>query len=194
MLKQETMIKLRNRGAATVAGLYTFALSGSAALAQDAVTGLNESVSTENQTTIFEDGGIFQRVTNTLLFLVGAISVIMLIVGGIRYIVSAGDQNQVTGAKNTIMYAIVGIIVAVMAWGIVNFVLTKRELYLGVERRLVAKRILLNDGCQCLSGCLLPCTGRLSIDTARTACERKHHHQSRCSAHAASSVIDTRWG
>lgn len=125
MLKQETMIKLRNRGAATVAGLSTFVISGSATLAQDAVDGLNDSVRTENQTTIFEDGGIFQRVTNTLLFLVGAISVIMLIVGGIRYIVSAGDQNQVTGAKNTIMYAIVGIIVAVMAWGIVNFVLTK---------------------------------------------------------------------
>ena len=68
------------------------------------------------------DGSIFNSVTNALLFLVGAISVIMLIVGGIRYVVSAGDQNAVTGAKNTILYAIVGIIVSFLAYAAVNFV------------------------------------------------------------------------
>jgi hypothetical protein len=71
---------------------------------------------------LFGDGGIFRRVTNILLFLVGAIAVIMLIIGGIRYIVSAGDQSQVTAAKNTILYAIVGIIVAFLAYAAVNFV------------------------------------------------------------------------
>lgn len=124
-MKRESTIKIRNRGMATVVGLTTFMVTGASAVAQDAITGLNTAVSADNQTTIFDEGGIFQKITNTLLFLVGAISVIMLIVGGIRYIVSAGDQNQVTGAKNTIMYAIIGIIVAVVAWGIVNFVLTK---------------------------------------------------------------------
>ncbi|HET7630579.1 MAG TPA: hypothetical protein VFK03_04360, partial [Candidatus Saccharimonadales bacterium] len=58
---------------------------------------------------LFGNNSIFKTVTNILLFLVGAISVIMLIVGGIRYVVSAGDQTQVTAAKNTILYAIVGI-------------------------------------------------------------------------------------
>ena len=68
------------------------------------------------------DNSIFRRVTNILLFLVGAISVIMLIIGGIRYVISGGDQNQVTSAKNTILYAIIGIIVAFLAYAAVNFV------------------------------------------------------------------------
>ena len=71
---------------------------------------------------LFGDGGIFQKVTNILLFLVGAISVIMLIIGGIRYVISGGDQAQVTAAKNTILYAIVGIVVAFLAYAAVAFV------------------------------------------------------------------------
>jgi len=67
--------------------------------------------------------GIFKTVTNVLLFIIGAVSVIMLIIGGIRYTVSGGDSAAVTSAKNTILYAIVGIIVAIMAFAIVNFVL-----------------------------------------------------------------------
>ena len=68
------------------------------------------------------DSSIFSRVTDILLFLVGAISVIMLILGGIRYVISGGDQAQVTAAKNTILYAIIGIVVAFLAYAAVNFV------------------------------------------------------------------------
>lgn len=68
------------------------------------------------------EGSIFKIVTNVLLFLVGAISVIMLIIGGIRYVISGGDQAQVTSAKNTILYAIVGIVIALLAYAAVNFV------------------------------------------------------------------------
>ena len=78
-------------------------------------------------TSLFDAGGIFQQITNILLFLVGAISVIMLIIGGVRYVISGGDQNQVTGAKNTIMYAIVGIVVAFLAYAAVNFVVTRLQ-------------------------------------------------------------------
>lgn len=67
--------------------------------------------------------GIFTTITNTALFIIGALSVLMLIYGGIRYTVSAGDSKQVEAAKNTIMYAIIGIIVALLAGAIVNFVL-----------------------------------------------------------------------
>ena len=74
--------------------------------------------------TLFGDGGVFKTVTNILLYLIGAISVIMLIIGGIRYVVSGGDQSAVTGAKNTILYAIVGIVVAFLAFAAVNFVTT----------------------------------------------------------------------
>ncbi len=70
-------------------------------------------------------GGIFQVVANILLFLVGAVAVIMLIIGGLRYVTSNGDQNAVTGAKNTIMYALIGIVVAFLAYAGVNFVVTQ---------------------------------------------------------------------
>lgn len=76
----------------------------------------------ENDTTLFGEGSIFNTVTNTLLFLVGVISVIMLIIGGIRYVISGGDQNAVTAAKNTILYAIIGIVVAFLAFAAVKFV------------------------------------------------------------------------
>ncbi len=71
---------------------------------------------------LFGDNSIFQTVTNILLFLIGAISVIMLIIGGIRYVVSGGDQNAITSAKNTILYAIIGIVVAFLAFAAVRFV------------------------------------------------------------------------
>lgn len=66
---------------------------------------------------------IFQTITNVMLFLIGAIAVIMLIIGGIRYTVSGGDQAAVKSAKDTILYAVVGIIVAILAYAIVNFVI-----------------------------------------------------------------------
>lgn len=65
---------------------------------------------------------VFQTVVNVLLFIIGAISVIMLIIGGIRYAVSAGDQGAVTSAKNTILYAIIGLVVAFFAFAIVNWI------------------------------------------------------------------------
>ncbi len=62
-------------------------------------------------------------IVNTLLYVIGAISVIMLIFGGIRYATSAGVANNITAAKNTIMYALIGLVVAFLAYAIVNWVL-----------------------------------------------------------------------
>ncbi|MDB5177189.1 MAG: conserved rane protein of unknown function [Candidatus Saccharibacteria bacterium] len=73
---------------------------------------------------LFGEQGTFRTLTNVMLFLVGAISVIMLIIGGMRYVVSGGDSSAVTGAKNTILYAIVGIIVAILAYAAVSFVIS----------------------------------------------------------------------
>ncbi len=66
---------------------------------------------------------VFTTIVNVLLFLIGAISVIMLIYGGIRYTTSGGNSASVTAAKNTIMYAIIGLIIAFLAFAIVNWVL-----------------------------------------------------------------------
>lgn len=70
------------------------------------------------------DDSVFQTVTSVMLFLIGAISVVMLIYGGIRYTISQGDSTAVTNAKNTIMYAVIGIVIAILAFAIVNFVVT----------------------------------------------------------------------
>jgi len=70
------------------------------------------------------EDGVVTKGINTALFVIGALAVIMLIYGGIRYTISAGDSKQVEAAKNTILYAIIGIIVALLAGAIVNFVLT----------------------------------------------------------------------
>lgn len=79
----------------------------------------------EQPENLFGEGGIFQVVTNILLFLIGAVSVIMLIFGGIRYVVSGGESTAVANAKNTILYAIVGILIAFLAYAAVNFVITQ---------------------------------------------------------------------
>lgn len=71
---------------------------------------------------LFGDGGIFAQITNVMLFIIGAISVIMIIIGGLRYILSGGDSANVSAAKNTILYAIVGIIVALLAYAAVSFI------------------------------------------------------------------------
>lgn len=76
----------------------------------------------DQQTDLFGSSGVFTTITNVLLFIIGAISVIMLIIGGIRYVVSGGDSSAVTNAKNTILYAVIGIIVAILAYAVVNFV------------------------------------------------------------------------
>ncbi len=65
-----------------------------------------------------------KTIVDVLLFLLGAIAVIMIIIGGIRYTTSNGDSSQVTSAKNTILYAVVGLVVAILAYAIVNFVIT----------------------------------------------------------------------
>jgi len=64
-------------------------------------------------------------VINLFSIIVGVISVIMIIIGGMKYITSGGDSGNVTGDKNTIMYAVIGLVVVAMAQIIVKFVLEK---------------------------------------------------------------------
>jgi type III secretory pathway component EscT len=64
-------------------------------------------------------------IVNTLLFIVGALSVVMIILGGIFYATSNGDSSRVTLAKNTITYAIIGLVVSFLAFAVVNFVVIK---------------------------------------------------------------------
>ncbi len=68
--------------------------------------------------------GIITTTINVFSLVVGVISVIMIIIGGLKYITSGGDSGNVTGAKNTILYAIIGLVVVALAQVIVRFVLT----------------------------------------------------------------------
>lgn len=68
---------------------------------------------------------LIATIINLLSIAVGVISVIMVIVGGFKYVASNGDQAGVTSAKNTIMYAVVGLVVVALAQVIVNFVLSE---------------------------------------------------------------------
>lgn len=87
-------------------------------------TGMSAAKTNDQEDTLFGEGGIFTKIVNILLFLIGALSVVMLIYGGIQYVLSTGDSGKVTNAKNTILYAVVGLIVAILSYAIVNFVLT----------------------------------------------------------------------
>lgn len=68
-------------------------------------------------------GKLIGTLVNTLLFIVGTLSVVMIIWGGIRYATSAGNAATVTSAKNTIIYAVVGLVVSFVAFAVVNWVL-----------------------------------------------------------------------
>jgi cytochrome bd-type quinol oxidase subunit 2 len=73
---------------------------------------------------LFGDNGAFRQITNTILYIVGIVAVIMLIIGGIKYVISGGDAKKVTDAKNTVLYAIIGLIITFLAFAIVNFVIS----------------------------------------------------------------------
>ena len=75
-------------------------------------------------TDLFGDAGVFKQITNTILYIVGIVAVIMLIIGGIKYVVSGGDTKKVTDAKNAVLYAIIGLVIAFLAFAIVNFVIS----------------------------------------------------------------------
>lgn len=70
-------------------------------------------------------GAIIKQITNVMFFIIGAIAVVMIIYSGIRYTTSAGNPAGVTAAKNSLIYSIVGLVVAILAYAIVNFVVTR---------------------------------------------------------------------
>ncbi len=72
-------------------------------------------------------GSLAEKAVNLFSFIVGAVAVIMIIYGGFRYITSGGDSGSVGTAKNTLIYAIVGLIIVALAQIIVRFVLSTTD-------------------------------------------------------------------
>ncbi len=74
---------------------------------------------------ILGPSSILYKIIQTLTIITGAASVIMIIVGGFRYVVSGGDSNATKGAKDTILYAVIGLVVVIFAQTIITFVLSR---------------------------------------------------------------------
>ena len=91
--------------------------SGGNSSAQTSANTLCGATPTDNVQDIVKD------VINMILIILGMVAVIMIIIGGIRYTTSNGDSSNVKAAKDTILYAVVGLVVAILSYAIVNFVL-----------------------------------------------------------------------
>lgn len=70
-------------------------------------------------------GGIVKNITNVLFFLIGSLSVVMIIYSGIRYVTSAGNPAGIKSAKDTLMFSVIGLIVAILSYAIVNFIVIR---------------------------------------------------------------------
>ena len=101
--------------------LSTASLSGS--VSAQVSKGIDTATTSEMKgKSIDGDDGLIKTVVNVLLWAVGILSVIMIIFSGLRYITSAGDASKTKSAQSTLTYSVVGLILAIMAYSIVNMV------------------------------------------------------------------------
>lgn len=128
---------MRKSALVLLANLFLFFGFAPLAIAQNGIapglcTGANlEFTENPDPNSCKETGGdtaakinnVIKKIINLLSVIVGVIAVIMIIIGGFRYITSGGSDTGVTSAKNTILYAIVGLIIVALAQLIVRFVL-----------------------------------------------------------------------
>jgi hypothetical protein len=87
------------------------------------IDGTCEPAETDAGTKKIQD--IVTLIVNIFSVIVGIVAVIMIIYGGFKYITSGGDSGNITSAKNTIIYAIIGLVVVALAQFLVQFVLDK---------------------------------------------------------------------
>lgn len=115
----------------TVALMAVFSLLSPLVLAQATNAAVDPKKSAEDGFNAAGGGGGLnlgqgiEVIVNLLMFVLGAIAVIVIVIGGIRYATSNGDSGQIKSAKDTILYAVVGLVVALLAYAIVRFVLNQ---------------------------------------------------------------------
>ena len=130
-MKITEKVKMVTLGLAAVATLGATALiAPNVSAAQDSysnaskyTTGSEAGSGAGQGTDLMGKEGILNTIINVALGVIGFIAVVMIIVGGVQYTTSAGDAAKVTKAKNTIMYGVVGLVIALLAFAIVNFIL-----------------------------------------------------------------------
>ena len=128
------MKRIMNKLTSAIAVLtFVFALAAPATVGAASINdSLNKGTCLSTSDTNCDSGDadtkindLIGKVIDIFTLVVGVTSVIMIILGGFKYITSGGDSGNVTGAKNTIMYAIIGLVVVALAQVIVRFVLKK---------------------------------------------------------------------
>jgi len=65
-------------------------------------------------------GAVFGTVANVMIYIIGGIAVVMIVVAGLRFVLSGGNADSARGARETILYAAIGLVVAIMAYAVVN--------------------------------------------------------------------------
>jgi len=106
--------------------LTAMALAAPIALANGVDSGAGDAQPSGTPSNLFTNTktstSVFGQISDVLIYIVGAVAVIMLIIGGLRYVISQGSSEGVKQAKDTILYAIIGIVVAILAYAVVHFV------------------------------------------------------------------------
>lgn len=86
----------------------------------DEIKGANGCPSSKSPGTLKDSITI---ILNSIILVAGLVAVIFIVIGGINYMTSAGDPGKVKKAKDTILYAVIGLVVCALAFAIVNFVI-----------------------------------------------------------------------
>ena len=109
---------------ALVFGVATVSVApvGAINVIKDACTGANRTTTVCDAAGKDDAGNLIENVIGILLWAIGVISVIMIVVGCIRYALSAGNSSSITAAKDTVLYAVIGLVVALLSYAIVKFV------------------------------------------------------------------------
>lgn len=74
---------------------------------------------------IFGDGGLISKGVNLLIFVAGAVAVVIIIISGLMYVLSSGDPQNTARAKDALIYAVVGLVIALIARLVVNFIISR---------------------------------------------------------------------
>jgi hypothetical protein len=88
-------------------------------------SGTNGHTPTATNNPITGSGGVLTKAINLLAFLTGVASIIIIIIGGIKYVTSSGDSGKVSSAKDTILYAVIGLVVSISARAIILYIVNR---------------------------------------------------------------------
>ena len=117
------LFKTASKAAASAVAFATISSGKVMALGSGVMEGIEAAKTSDMPASLDGTGGVIDNVTSTILYVLGFLAVIMLIIGGVKYALSAGDAKAVTDAKNTILYALIGLVIAILSYAIVKFVI-----------------------------------------------------------------------